>query len=518
MRAAATPCDARPMALASTSTLHRSPRRVWRWVMVATLVALLLAAGLGAYFLRAERWSAASDRTTMELVRYAERRLSGHPRLQRLFRPVLDSVRRTQEREPPPSLPSLGKGQQSMGVAAAGFEASGRPIALGLVGALAVNGAASAPAASTRTVRTSEELVAALAAAKPGQTIELAPGRYPVAEPLRSSVPALPAQPITVRAAKPGSVELVVTVPQGIVVSHPHWVFENLDWRGACERHDDCEHAFHLIGRARGTVILNNRSTDFNVHVRAQGLDGEWPDDGLIQFSSLSNTAPRLTRERVSLVDLIGVRGWQIVDNLAQRSLKAQSDRTSYGFCLKGAGGAACVERNLVVCSPDALSQPGLRVGISLGCGTTGPALCRDGRCDAEDIDSVIANNVVAHCNDFGVDLNRARGVVVAHNTLVNTEGIDARHGATRAAVAGNLIEGRLRSRDGASVESLENLVVAELDTLLAAPLALDLRWLEPSDHARRAREVERDFCGQRRPPLNPPGATISVECVRGAR
>jgi hypothetical protein len=517
MRAAATPCDARPMSLVSTSASRsrppsRPPRRVWRWVLAATLVASLLAASLGAYLLRAERLSAASDRTTMELVRYAERRLSGHPRLQRLFRPALGAVRRTQEREPPASLPSLGKGRRAFGVVAAGFDASGRPTALGSANA------ASAPSASARTVRDTAQLVAALAAATPGQTIELAPGRYPVTEPLRTSVAASPAQPITVRAANPGSVELVVNATQGIVVSHPHWVFENLDWRGACERHDDCEHAFHLIGRARGTVILNNRSTDFNVHVLAQGLGGDWPDDGLIQYSTLSNTATRMTRERVSLVDLVGVRGWQIVDNLAQRSLKAQSDRTSYGFCLKGAGGGARVERNLVVCSPDALSQPGLRVGISLGCGTTGAAWCRDGRCDAEDVDSVIANNVVAHCNDFGVDLHRARGAVVAHNTLINTEGIDARHGATRAVVAGNLIEGRLRSRDGASVESLENLVVAELDALLSAPLALELRWLEPSDHTRRTREVERDFCGQRRPPLNPPGATIGLECAQGVR
>jgi hypothetical protein len=322
-----------------------------------------------------------------------------------------------------------------------------------------------------------------------------------------------PAQPITLRAARAGSVEITVNAPQGIVVSQPYWVFENLDWQGACEKHDDCEHAIHVVGAARGTVILNNRTSDFNAHLKINGEGGAWPDDGLLQFATQSNSGPRQTRSPVNLVDLVGARGWQFLDNHGSRLLKSLGDRTSYGYCLKGGGGGARIERNLLVCSQHTLSQPGLRVGISLGCGTTAARFCRDERCEPEDTNSVIANNVVAHCNDFGIDLHRAQGALVAHNTLVNTEGIDLRHRATSGKVVGNLIEGRLRQRDDARLASEENKVVPDLDLLLAEPLALDFRWLEPSDHARRARETERDFCGQARPPLSPPGATVGPDC-----
>ena len=31
------------------------------------------------------------------------------------------------------------------------------------------------------------------------------------------------------------------------------------------------------------------------------------------------------------------------------------------------------------------------------------------------------ANNVVAHCNDAGIDVNRSSQIALAHNTLINT-------------------------------------------------------------------------------------------------
>jgi hypothetical protein len=308
-------------------------------------------------------------------------------------------------------------------------------------------------------------------------------------------------------------VELVVSAEQGIVVSQPFWVFENLDWRGACPRHDGCEHAFHVVGRARGTVILNNRMRDFNAHVKINGDHGEWPDDGLLQFSTLSNTAPRRTTFPVSVIDSVGASGWQFADNHIERTAKDGGNRISYGFCVKGAGERMRIERNLLVCTPERVSQDGLRVGISLGCGATGKDFCRDGRCDVELSNSVIANNVVAHCNDFGIDLHRARDALVAHNTLVNTAGIDARQATTQALVVGNLLDGRLRARDGARMEERDNAAAGSLDTLLVAPNALDLRWHESSDQTRSTPETERDFCGQRRPPISPPGATVQPRC-----
>jgi hypothetical protein len=484
-------------------------RRRARWWLAGLLLAAASSLALSAYLVRGERWSALSERTPMELVRYTERRLIGHPRLEQAFGPLLQAVRRSQEREPPADLPSLGKGQQTRALAAAGYDSAGRPRALELPGAT--------PPPATRALTSVAELAAAMANAAPGQVLELAPGRYALAQTLTTGRAGQPGQPIVLRAALPGSVELVVSAMQGVVVNQPYWVFENLDWRGACTEHSDCEHALHVVGRARGTVILNNRLRDFNAHLKINGEGGQWPDDGLLQFSTLSNSAPRRTALPVSLIDSVGASGWQIADNLIDHTAKDGGNRISYGVCVKGAGAQVRIERNLVVCTPERVSQPGLRVGISLGCGATGPAFCRDGKCEMELADSVVASNVVAHCNDFGIDLHRARNALVAHNTLINTAGIDARQPATQALAVGNLLEGRIRARDGARLEERDNAVARPLGGLLTAPHALDLRWHESSDQTRATPETERDFCGQRRPALSPPGATVAPICG-GAR
>ena len=341
-------------------------RRSAKWWAAGLLLAASMAVGLSAYLVRGERWSALSERTPMELVRYTERRLIGHPNLQRLFEPLLDAVRRHQEREPPTSLPTLGKGQQTYALAAAGYDSSGRPRTL-----YAAVAAASAVPAS-RLLSNVQELTAAIANATPGQVLELAAGSYPLSQALKTGQAGQPGSPIVLRAAKPGTVELVVNTVQGILVSQPYWVFENLDWRGACEQHSDCDHAFHIVGRARSTVVLNNRTRDFNVHYKINGEGGDWPDDGLLQFNTVTNSGPRHTELPVNLINVVGANGWRLLDNHIERLGKDIGSQISYGICMKGAGQQARVERNLVVCTPQQVSQVGLRVGISFGCGTTG--------------------------------------------------------------------------------------------------------------------------------------------------
>lgn len=446
----------------------------------------------------------------MELVRYTERRLVGHPKLERLFGPALETVRQGQEREPPANLPTLGKGQQAHHLSSAGYDAAGRPMPSTGKSSIAP------PTGMLRALSNVKELAEAMNSAAPGQVLELAAGSYALGEPLATGHAGSAAQPIVLRAAEPGTVEIVVTAKQGVVVSQPYWVFENLDWRGACEQHTDCDHAFHIVGRARATVVLNNRTRDFNVHYKINGEGGAWPDDGLLQFNTVTNSRSRHTELPVNLINLVGANGWKILDNHIERLGKDLGLQISYGICMKGAGRQAHVERNLVVCTPQRVSQSGLRVGISFGCGTTGDEFCRNGRCEYELSDSVIANNVIAHCNDFGVDLNRAHNALVAHNTLINTAGIDARHASTQGVVIGNLLEGRVRARDGARLNEQDNAVPARLDSLLARPDALDLRWHESSDQTRSTPETERDFCGQRRPALSPPGATVQPSCDAG--
>ena len=81
-----------------------------RWWLGGLVLLLAAALGLGAYLVRGERWSSALERTPMELVRYTERRLEGHPKLQSVFGPMLEAVRRSQEREPPGQPAHVGQG------------------------------------------------------------------------------------------------------------------------------------------------------------------------------------------------------------------------------------------------------------------------------------------------------------------------------------------------------------------------------------------------------------------------
>jgi hypothetical protein len=487
------------------------PGRGVLWtIAIATLVLPLAAL---AYLTRSERWSfELLDRSPMEVVRYVERRLVGHPNLQAMLVPVLDAVRAMHEREPPLDLPTLGKGQQPHALAAAGHDATGRPVALG--GAHKAAGGAT----PNLVVRNVEELAAAMASAQPGQVLELAPGKYSLPRTLTTGQAGLVGRPITVRAAQPGTVELASNVQEAVKVSQPYWVFENLNWRGACRQPEDCDHAFHIAGRARGTIVLNNLTQDFNVHFKINGENGFWPDEGMLQFNSMFNGLPRVTDLPVNMVNINGAGAWQIVDNRVQGIVKAGGNRVSYAMCIKGAAPQVRVERNLVVCTPQRISQQGLRVGISMGCGGSSAEFCRDGRCEVEVSDSAVVNNVIAHCNDFGIDLSRARGVQATHNTLINTSGIDARQDKTRAVAVGNLVEGRLRERDGAVLSRQDNTLVGSLDVLLKAPDALDLRWNEASNEARATPETGTDFCGERRPPLSPPGATVRPRCEPPAR
>lgn len=474
--------------------------------MPGLLLGLVALGVAGAVLIPRVLWAGAAERTPMELVRYAEQRLIGHPNLEMLAEPLLQMVRRNEQREPPQGLPTLGKGQQPYALAWPLYDAAGRPQAVSGQRSKAERGAA-------QVLGSIEALAAAMARAKPGDVLELLPGTYKLTSTLDTRVGGEALRPIVVRAAEPGKVIIESSTLQAFVVSKPFWTFENLELRGTCKDHDACEHAFHIVGGARSTVLLNNMLVDFNSPVKVNGEGDDNPDDGLLQFNTLTNTAPRRTATPVSVLDMVGPSGWTIVDNHVERFVKEGGNSLSYGLCVKGGGHQVRVERNLVVCTPEDAWQPGSRVGISLGCGLTGASYCRGGKgCDAEHTDGLVANNVVAHCNDFGIDLNKARGAVVSHNTLVNTAGIDLR-GNSSADTYGNLVEGRERARDQAELTPHGDLVLRRLSEVLTAPESLDLRWRGLPDAMRPTPENGRDFCAKARPIASPPGATIQARC-----
>lgn len=453
------------------------------------------------------------NRTPSELLRYTERRLYGHTRLETLFLPILYAIRRHEERPVDHlELPNLGKGSQARALPAVRYDTGGRPLEGTPAAATDIS-----PIANLNP-STPEDISRAISGAKAGTVIEIAPGQYRIQTPLATRAAGTAGSPILVRAAKPGSVTIDIPFAEGFSVLHPYWVFENLTIRGVCKDEGSCEHAFHVVGKARATVIRNNRIEDFNAHIKVNGLGGDWPDHGLIQYNTLTNARRRDTLHPVTPVDIVGANDWRVADNLISNFVKGDSDRISYGVFMKGAGSDGRIERNLIVCTDHALSQPGIRVGLSFGGGGTDKSYCRDKRCDAEHSRGIAANNVIAHCNDFGIDVNLSNQITIAHNTLINTSGIDVRNAPASATVYGNLVDGRIRARNDAWIDAGSNLT-GYLDDYLKAPDRLEISWLDGGKAVPTAANVDKDFCQRPRSSKSLPGALGEPEaCARSSQ
>jgi hypothetical protein len=457
---------------------------------------------------------ALGERTAGEMVRYARRRLEGHDRLLRAAQPVLTLIQRRVERPvATATLPTLGKGPQSRSLPVLIYSPEGRPRAVQAGDPVADSVRGEPPAATL--IQSAADLLRSVATAKAGDVLEIVPGRYSIRQTIEPGAGGTPARPIVLRAARPGSVTLEMDTVEGFHVTQPYWIFENLVIRGVCSHHADCEHAFHIVGPARGVVVRNNRIEDFNAHVKVNGERGQWPDDGLIQFNLLTDNAPRQTDQPVTPIDLVGASGWQVADNVISHFVKAAGNGISYGVFMKGGGHAGRIERNLLLCSGQDISAPGSRVGLSFGDGGTGPAFCRDGRCGAEHVDGLAANNIVAHCNDFGIDVFKSPGTVIAFNTLINTAGIDVRRAPATARVYGNLLEGRIRARDGAQLGREHNDVV-DLSEVLTAPDSLCLTRLAMADPIAPLDGIDSDFDGRPRTRITTTGARPAAPaCTR---
>lgn len=458
-------------------------RAALRWVSAATVLAAV-AVLLAAWLLN----TVLDQRSPGELIRYTERRLLGHPKLEAVALPVLGWWRRQTERQAPADLPTLGRGP---------LPQAWEP--------------ASTLASDTLTVASVPALARALRDARPGQTIELAPGSYRITHTLVPTQAGRADAPITLRAARPGSVWLESATTEAFKLAQPHWVIEHLNWRGVCAQDHDCEHALHVVGAAVGSVIRHNRLLDFNAAIKVNGEGGRFPDGGHIHHNQIANAGPRRTDRPVTMIDIVAASGWVVSDNLIARFVKDGGNGISYGVFLKGGGRGGRIERNLVVCTPGDISVPGVRVALSLGGGGTSEAACREQPCLVEQHDGVIANNIVAHCNDVGIDVNRSVGSEVRHNTLINTAGITVRGEPSFARARANLLDGRVRARAPALVSPEHNLA-ADLRGWLDDPDALALGWRRRPDAVPTADEAM-DACGRPRGALSLPGALADAPC-----
>lgn len=391
---------------------------------------------------------------------------------------------------------------------------------------------AAGAAAAVRAVLVADvaQLRAAIADARPGDVITLAPGTY-LAEGRSIDIAraGTAEAPITVRAPQPDSVTLHFAMLEGFHVRAPHWVFENLTIIGVCRDHGDCEHAFHVTGAARNVVIRGNDLRDFNAHIKINGAGGAFPDDGRIEGNRFTNSAPRATDAPVTPIDLVAASGWTIEGNFIADFVKDGGDFTSYGAFAKGGGGGNRFVRNIVLCEHRLRGAKGRRVGLSFGGGGSDARGCRDRRCVVEHDDGLMRDNLIASCSDDGIYVNRSARTQLLHNTLLDTAGINVRFAESAARIDGNLLDAAVRVQAGASASGGDNLV-AWLPALylgyagarrhFADAADLDLRWrAEPprTDAVEQARSP--DLCGRPRGAAPAYGAFEDfADCLRAAR
>lgn len=445
-------------------------------------VALFVIIALGGAFAAVEHVDVAPRR----LAPYVERRAAGHRTLiqdtGRYFAGVLRAVDRgrTDFHEPMP-----------------------------VPAAPAAQARAPTPAARPVVVASAESALQAIAEASPGDAIVFLPGTYRFdGAYIDVNRPGTSAQPISVRAEKPGTVVLQFDMVEGFLVSAPWWSFENLTIRGVCVDHSNCEHAFHVVGDAAHFVARHNEIVDFNAQFKINGSRGAYPDFGLIEGNVIRDASVRRTGNPVTPIDLVAASHWRIRGNRISDFVKGQSDRTSYGAFVKGGGTDNRFERNVVVCEDRLRDSPGQRVGLSLGGGGSSRNACRDHRCVTEQDHGVIASNLIASCSDDGIYLNRAAMSAIVHNTLIDTAGITARYGESSADVEGNLVDGVIRGVAGAAVHEGDNVVTRlaalylgshPVRRLFADAPALDLHWRGEPPRRHHVTPPPDDLCGAAR-------------------
>jgi hypothetical protein len=383
--------------------------------------------------------------------------------------------------------------------------------------ALRMNLGAQALAAPARVAAGAREIMVsdaddarrALADAHAGDVITFLPGRYRfTGKGLAARGAGRADAPIVVRAISPGSVKLEFDMVEGFLVDAPYWRFENLAIEGVCGDDNDCEHAFHIVGGAMHFAAVNNTISNFNAHFKINGNDGRFPDGGLIESNTLSNSRGRRTGNPVTPIDLVAASGWTVRHNIISDFVKEQGDQVSYGGFFKGAGMKNLFESNLVWCEHKLQGRAGQRVGLSLGGGGTGKPYCRDQRCIAEQERGEVRANLIVACSDVGIYLNNAAASIVNDNTLLDTAGIDVRFAGTSADVDGNLVDGAIRSRNGAVLREGDNRTapvayayvgIHPQRALLRDPLAADFTWsgaVPARDAERMTRRSGPRLCG----------------------
>jgi len=362
---------------------------------------------------------------------------------------------------------------------------------------------------NTKVVSTTNELMQALDTATSGQTIILSPGNYAFSKSrVNISNAGTHDNPIQLIAEKLGSVTITLK-GEGIVIDQPYWQIKNIVFKGQCNNHSDCEHAIHVVGNGRYSLIRNNIFQDFNAAIKINGINKLYPDYGKIIGNTFFNTSIRQTKNPVTPIDLMHANNWIVRENFIYDFIKGKGNRISYGAFFKGGSSNGMFSQNLIMCNAN-LKSPNIAIGLSIGGGGSPRASHRDSVAFEHD-KGVIQNNIIMHCgNDVGIYLNKSKRSLVRNNTIYNTKGIDVRFKESTAIIENNIMSGTVNLRDGGSlIGSLEKNIILNrtwfsasepLDKFFNAPFNGDFSLSNPQKEFWPSNDVHFqkhvDFCG----------------------
>ncbi|WP_286270976.1 chondroitinase-B domain-containing protein [Thalassotalea hakodatensis] len=306
-------------------------------------------------------------------------------------------------------------------------------------------------------VNSEKEIIAALKKAKAGETIHVLPGTYRfTGHSLNTKNSGTLSQPIVFMASHIGDVTFEFDLKEGLLIAHPFWRIGNIQFKGVCEQDYKCEHALHVVGQGHNTHIENNVFLDFNSPIKVNQFNGEYPDKGLIKHNTFIYSRARKTASPVTAIDIVAANDWLVSQNFISDFTKAKGDHVSYAMFFKGNGQGNVAERNVVFC--EWLFSGGQRVGVSIGGGGTGHKFCRDGSCAVEQSDSIIRNNLIAHCpNDVGIYVNKGKNSIINNNVLYKTRGMDIAFEQSSTTLLFNVYDGRVFVKHGANIVEHNN-------------------------------------------------------------
>lgn len=309
----------------------------------------------------------------------------------------------------------------------------------GMMFALAASLAAGA--AGTRaaeiTAANPAAIKAAIAAAKPGDTVVIKAGEYDMGQRVNLAGGGLKGKPITIRCA--GDTGYAVWRTRGgnrcCAISGAHLVFIGIHFDGDSKGSDD-------------VIIL--QSTADNVRFTDCKFSGSGTF-GVKTGRSREDAADDLVFEHCEMFDVAST-GFDMVcgDRCVLRSNyvhdfgKAGDGRTHYGIFMKGGGRRGIIEGNLV----DGGRRGGVLVGISFGGGLTGEQWLPlvDGKLAPEHEDGIARNNIVMNVSDDAYHSNDAANCRWYNNLAWNCETFrHSRSYPPDPVLVNNLIQGKLR-------------------------------------------------------------------------